>query len=210
MIRLQITLLSFFSLLSSLYVMEACASKNTSDEIAVLFVGNSLTYANDLPKSVAAVAKEKGVTIKTKMIAFPNYALIDHWNDGKIQEEISKNSYDFVVVQQGPSSQAYGREVLLNYGEKLQEICQKNNTSLCFFMVWPSLTYYHTFEGVIKNYSDAAATNNAILLPVGEVWKAYFDATNNYDYYASDGFHPSEKGSQIAAQVIVEYLLKSR
>ena len=75
-------------------------------------------------------------------------------------------------------------------------------------MVWPSLTYYHNFAGVIQNHRDAAQINNAILCPVGEVWKSHFDTTNNFDYYGSDGFHPSPKGSQVAADVIVEYLFR--
>ena len=73
-------------------------------------------------------------------------------------------------------------------------------------MVWPSLKYYHTFDGVIKNYTDAAAINNTILIPVGKVWKDYFDKSNNFQYYGPDGFHPSITGSEISAKVIVETL----
>ena len=51
-------------------------------------------------------------------------------------------------------------------------------------MVWPSLNYYQTFAGVIKNYTDAASINNSILLPVGEVWKDYFEAMFSYPLYA--------------------------
>lgn len=75
-------------------------------------------------------------------------------------------------------------------------------------MVWPSLAYYHTFDGVIKNYTDAALFNNSILLPVGLVWKKYIEATNSHEYYSSDRFHPSIKGSQVAAQIIFEHLFK--
>ena len=75
-------------------------------------------------------------------------------------------------------------------------------------MVWPSLNYYHTFDDVIKNHKDAAAINNSILLPVGRIWRDYIDSTNNKEYYGPDGFHPSLKGSHIAAKVIVEYLFQ--
>ena len=36
-------------------------------------------------------------------------AIMDHWNDGEVQKEIIRNQYDFVIVQQGPSSQQNGR-----------------------------------------------------------------------------------------------------
>ena len=142
-----------------------------STNINILFIGNSLTYSNDLPSLVKKEAASNGITISTKMIAYGNYAIIDHWHDGKVQEEIGTKKYDFVVIQQGPSSQAYGREVLLEYGAKFKSLCEENQTQLAFFMVWPSRTYYHTFNGVIKNYTDAATLTNSILCPVGSVWK---------------------------------------
>jgi|SRR5690606_6402602 len=114
-----------------------------------------------------------------------------------------------LIVQQGPSSQMDGKASLIEEGKKLSDLCNKNTTKLCFFMVWPSLSNYHTFEGVIRNYKEAATINKAILFPVGEIWKSYIDSTNNYDYYSSDGFHPSPKGSEVAADVIVQYLLKN-
>lgn len=73
-------------------------------------------------------------------------------------------------------------------------------------MVWPSLDHYRTFEGVIDNYREAAEVNEAILLPVGEVWKAYLEDSGDLDLYGPDGFHPSLKGSKMAAEVIVDRL----
>ena len=67
------------------------------------------------------------------------------------------------------------------------------------------IIYYFSGTGNAKN---AASINNSILLPVGEVWKDYFDRTDDFQYFSSDGFHPSLEGSQIAAKVIVEYLMK--
>ncbi len=188
--------------------------EDTTDEFPdtdfnILFVGNSLTYSNDLPKLVKERAQIRGFDIGTKMLAYPNYAILDHWSDGKVQEEIASKQYDFVVIQQGPSSQAFGRQVLIEYGEKYGNLCGENGAELCYFMVWPSRTYYHTFDDVILNHQDAAEINNAILCPVGEVWKEHFDTTNNFDYYGPDSFHPSLKGSQVAANVIVESLFPS-
>jgi len=175
-------------------------------EIAILFIGNSLTYTNNLPELVKKEAKKNGFNITTNMVAFPNYAIIDHWDDGKIQKLIITKKYDFVIIQQGPSSQQEGRKILIEYGTKLYKLSKENNAKLSYFMVWPSLKYYHTFDGVIKNYTDAAAINNAILIPVGKVWKDYFDKSNNFQYYGPDGFHPSITGSEISAKVIVETL----
>ncbi|WKK66256.1 SGNH/GDSL hydrolase family protein [Lutimonas zeaxanthinifaciens] len=169
---------------------------------SVLFIGNSLTYTNNLPRLLEKKASQNNIKIKTQMIAYPNYALVDHLSQGDIQSEIIKNKYDFVVVQQGPSSQQEGKKLLLEATEKIAQLCKENGSKLCVFMVWPSLSYYQTFDGVIENYRSASKLNNAILCPVGETWKKHIDENRSYEYYGPDGFHPSKKGSQQAAGII--------
>jgi len=172
----------------------------------ILFVGNSLTYFNDLPKLVARAGMNRGIEIRTEMIAKPNYALEDHWNEGYMQLMIARNKYDFVVVQQGPSSQADGRIMLLDYGARIKNICIPQNTQLAFFMVWPAFSNLHTFDGVINNYTAAAAATNSLLCPVGKLWKEHFLSTGDYSYYGPDMFHPSQAGSEHAAMIIFETL----
>lgn len=208
-IMIKLTTFLFAVLLSSTSTFsQAKYQINKNDTLSILFVGNSLTYENDLPQLVKENARKKGYQVNIGMIALPNYAIVDHWKDGEVQELITSKKYDFVIIQQGPSSQNDGRQMLIENGKDYAHLCETNDIRLCYFMVWPSIKYYHTFNGVIKNYKDAAAINNAILLPVGEVWKEYIDRTNSYDYYGSDGFHPSLKGSQKAAEIIVEYLFR--
>ena len=204
--RLFFLFFFFISTYSGLYSQHNIHS-NSKTALNILFVGNSLTYTNNLPQLVKKYASLKEIDIHTEMIAFPNYAIEDHWNDGKVQQLISSKTYDFVVIQQGPSSQSDGRKMLIEYGKKYNSLCNLNDAKLCYFMVWPSLSYYSTFDGVIRNHKEAAAINNSILLPVGELWKAYIDESKDFGYYGEDGFHPSVKGSQFAAKVIVEHLL---
>lgn len=174
----------------------------------LLFIGNSLTYINNLPDLVKTEAQKKGLALSFQMIAKPNYAIVDHWSDGNVQKEINTGNYDFVIIQQGPSSQADGYDMLVNDGKKYAEICKTNNTKLAYFMVWPAIYNYHTFDGVIQNYATGARANSAILCPVGRVWKNHFDRTGDFSYYGPDEFHPSLLGSQVAAEIIVQSLFR--
>mgnify|MGYP002332610010 CR=1 FL=1 len=181
---------------------EASAQNNTS----ILFIGNSLTYTNNLPKLVEKEARKKGFKIKTTTIAKPNYAIVDHLNEGFVQKELKSKNYDYIIIQQGPSSQPEGRKLLIESGKEINKLIKGSKTKLVYFMVWPSMTYYQTFDGVIKNHTDAAKINSAILCPVGKVWKQRFDSTKNFDYYGPDGFHPSLKGSKKTAEIITNTL----
>jgi hypothetical protein len=127
----------------------------------VLFVGNSLTYTNDLPKLVRSYAATKGLTIKTTMLAKANFAIVDHLATSRLKKLIKSKKFDYVVIQQGPSSQQNGFDMLLNGGASFAQLCNDNNAQLAYFMVWPSIKYYHTFQGVISNYTSAAISNKA-------------------------------------------------
>lgn len=176
------------------------------DKARILFVGNSLTYTNNLPQLVKNVAAKYNLRIHVEMLAYPNYALEDHWNDSQLQDLIATGNFDYVVVQQGPSSQADGKAMLLDYGERIKALCTQNKTQLAFYMVWPARVNYYMFDGVIANYSLAASKTNSILCPVGQAWRSHFDSTQDFSYYGSDGFHPSIAGSKRAAEVIFESL----
>ncbi len=187
--------------------LTACDSKRPDDtSIRILFVGNSLTYTNDIPALVAKQGSADGKDVIHETLAFPNYALEDHWNDGKMQTLICEGDFDFVVVQQGPSSQSDGRVMLLDFGQRIKDICVSRGTELAFYMVWPAKGNYHTFDGVITNYTDAANQTNSILIPVGAAFKAYGDQ-GEFLFYSSDFFHPSLEGSRIAAGLIYSTLI---
>ena len=177
-------------------------------DYSLLFVGNSLTYTNNLPLLVKRLAEDRGLNIETRSLAYPNYAIVDHWADGQVQSLIKSKKYDFVIIQQGPSSQQEGHRMLVDSGADYAALCKENDAELAYYMVWPPISVFHRFDRVIANYTDAARKNNAILCPVGRVWKDYIDQTQDYSYYGFDDFHPSLKGSQVAAEVIINSLIR--
>lgn len=198
----------FISIAAMMLSVNANAQPNLKDSTKILFIGNSLTYVNNLPELVVKAGKEKNIPISTKMVAYANYALEDHWNDGEIQNLVASGQFDFVVVQQGPSSQEEGRSMLMEYGAKIKSLCDQHHAKLVFFMIWPARSNFHMFDGVIKNYTEAAASTSSILCPVGQIWKKHFSDTGDYSYYGPDQFHPSLAGSESAAGIIVETLFK--
>src|SRR4051794_30152618 len=79
--------------------------------IHVLFVGNSLTYVNDLPATVAAIGASANDTIRVAMSAGPDLALIDHINGGSdAVSRIRGSRWDYVVLQQGPTTTGMCRD----------------------------------------------------------------------------------------------------
>ncbi|MCI0487824.1 MAG: SGNH/GDSL hydrolase family protein [Blastocatellia bacterium] len=178
-----------------------------ADELRVLFIGNSLTYANDLPaivEALASAAKQKRFVHKS--IAFPNFALEDHWNKGDALKAIRKGGWDIVVMQQGPSASREGRSLLLKDTRRFAEEIRLKGARPALYMVWPSAARLLDFNGVSESYRQAAKEVDGLLLPVGEAWLSAWRLDPELKLYSSDGFHPSEAGSYLAALVIYEQL----
>ena len=90
----------------------------------VLFIGNSLTYYNDLPLIVEALADSvpglaPAQRLSTAMAAYPDFALFDHWADGNAVRAIdNKTTWDVVVLQQGSSALEESRVLLRDWTKR--------------------------------------------------------------------------------------------
>lgn len=177
-------------------------------KINVLFLGNSLTYSNDLPELMKQVAASDSVEMSYRSICFPNYALIDHWNDGNAQQEIKSGKYNFVIVQQGPSSQEEGRTYLIDWGLKFDSLCDKHRAKIVSYMVWPSKDRSVDFEGVYESYKLLADTTKGVFSPAGKAWQLVWEENPEFKLYSADNFHPNYRGSLLAAMVIYGSIMR--
>lgn len=175
---------------------------NSQKKIKVLFLGNSLTYYNNLPELVKLIAACDSVEMTYRSISFPNYALVDHWDEGNARKEIESGTYNFVVVQQGPSSQTEGRTYLLDYGLKFDALCDQHNATLVSYMVWPAKARSTDFQGVRESYKLLADSAKGIFCPAGDAWLKVWENYPEFKLYDEDNFHPHYRGSLLAAMVI--------
>ncbi len=181
--------------------------QKSSDELRVLFIGNSLTYTNDLPAMVAALAEAtKQKRFIYQSIALPDFSLQDHWNQGEARKAIAKQKWDFVVLQQGPSALPESRALLLEYARRFAADIRSMGAKPALYMVWPSVARFNDFDRVSESYRLAADEVNGALFPVGEAWRAAWRRDANLKLYSPDGLHPSPAGSYLAALVIYEQL----
>lgn len=172
----------------------------------VLFVGNSLTYANDLPRTIADMARSVGDTaLVYRTVAKANYALEDHWYDG-IASRIASEDWQVVVMQQGPSSTLANRFHLETWTRKLDSAVTANGARSALYMVWPSQQNLWTYDGVLDSYRNAATVVGGIFIPAGEAWRTAWAIDPDLAFYGDDLFHPSRMGTYMAALVHFEML----
>lgn len=94
-------LLLLIILLSS-PAFSAEAGIDTSRELRVLFIGNSLTYVNNLPAMVRALAAAQPapVQVETTTFVIPGGTLDEHWRSGHAARALRDMAWDAVVLQE--------------------------------------------------------------------------------------------------------------
>jgi hypothetical protein len=192
---------------ATLLALLQAASAPPPPAVRVLFVGNSLTYANDLPAMVSSLAAGSGHRLEYELVAFPDFSLEDHWQQGEARRAIARGSWDFVVLQQGPSALLESRALLVTFAKRFDEEVRKAGARTAMYMVWPSAARRGDFAGVQQSYAAAAKAVGGTLLPAGAAWLAAWGQNSRLELYGPDRFHPSVSGSHLAALVIHERLL---
>lgn len=172
------------------------AALSAAAETRVLFVGNSLTYTNDLPGMVERLGRLDGRRIETRMLALPNYSLGDHLDAGGVQK-LARQRWDVVVLQQGPSSLEASRRDLIRDSKRIAELFK--DTRVAMLMVWPSRQYAASWDRVVESYTLAAEAVNGVVIPAGVAVRAAAPLR----VLGEDGFHPSVAGTYLA--VLVTY-----
>jgi len=174
----------------------------------ILFVGNSLTYVNDLPGMLQALADSAGGDqLAVETVAGPDFALVDHWKEGTAVHEIAEGGWELVVLQQGPSSVAVNRDSLRLFTGRFATEIAKVNARPALYSVWPTLARQQDFPRAIESYTLAAADVNAVLLPVASAWLAAWERKPTLELYGPDGFHPTLTGTYLAALVMYAKIL---
>ena len=172
----------------------------------VLFIGNSLTYVHDLPRTVEQLAELTGDTIRAAMLAKPDYALLDHLADGLVQEILERERWDVVVMQQGSSALAEGRSWLYQGVDRLAPLIRAAGGRPALYEVWPTINRTFDVPGVRTSYLTAAHRVDGLFFPAGTAWQEAFKRDGSLALYDADGLHPSRVGTFLAALVIVEQL----
>ena len=132
--------LSLTAILFAVAGLSAISADRDNNAVRILFIGNSLTSANDLPAMVAAIAGSRGVKVITDAHVPGGARLRNHASNKKVLRKLRKRSWDFVVLQEQSQSPGFGARQLSTdvfpHAIRLVEESKKANpdTSVIFYM----------------------------------------------------------------------------
>ncbi|HUR95185.1 MAG TPA: hypothetical protein VMY76_11410, partial [Gemmatimonadales bacterium] len=174
---------------------------------SLLFIGNSLTYTNDLPAMVARVAEAAHDSVRVTMVAGPNLALIDH-TDGASDAiaQIDRGGWTFVVLQQGPTPAGICRDTMVIAAMRLAPRIAAAGARAVLLAPWARRAYPRSVEWAAESAELAARSVGGVVAPVGSGWTVALKADPSLPLYGSDGYHPSPAGTLLAALTLYDRL----
>jgi hypothetical protein len=188
----------------------ACSSVTAPDGVSgrsILFIGNSLTYVNDLPAMVAKVAEAADNSIQVAMVAGPNLAVIDHVNGATdAVAEIRRGGWSFVVLQQGPTPAGVCRDTLVIAAMRLAPHITRAEARAALFLPWARRQYPQSLESAGQSAGLAALAVGGVVVPIGIAWRDALRADAAAPLYGPDGYHPAPAGTLLAALTLYDRL----
>ncbi|MDQ3171982.1 MAG: hypothetical protein M3Q55_17770 [Acidobacteriota bacterium] len=173
--------------------------------LRVLFIGNSLTYVNDLPSMVETAAGGHA-RVECESIAYPDFGLEEHWRHGEALRAIRRGGWTHVVLQQGPSSLPESRRVLVQYARRFAPEIRRTGASVVLYGVWPGADRLAVLDAVTASYVEAAKEVGGTVVAVGDGWKAAWAIEPSLPLYGLDRFHPSPLGTYLGALMFAEQI----
>lgn len=171
--------------------------------IRILFIGNSHTYFNDMPATVAAMAEESGYDCQVTMIAHGGWFLEQHVKEPDVRFNILYGHYDYVVLQE--HSHPFGpEEVFFTAVRKLDAWIKEAGSRTVIYMTWAKKDEPYNQPQMTAAHEKIAQEIGAVLAPVGSGWWTYAKSRPEAEMYYEDGAHASGEGSCFAAKCIWE------
>ena len=165
--------------------------------VRVLFIGNSYTYANDLPGIVAQLLAPRGIRLEHESVTPGGAALEKQWQDGKAVGAIQKGKWDFVVLQEQSVRPFRDREAMFRAARSLHAEIAKAGAKTLLYETWAAKAAPDEQAKLTDAYETLARELGATVVPAGEAWKRAI--SDGLELHGPDGRHPSRLGSYLAA-----------
>lgn len=184
---------------------------------AVLIVGNSRVYANDMPFMIRDIADAAGDPVRWDITALakPGATFETHWNDPDVHALLARR-WDLVILQAESAAQYEPdrNERFHRFGQRLVQEARKAGSPVALVVGWVyGEKFFEGYPGsrerndgkIQKEHRRFAEDNNVELINVGRIWRGVESLRPALALTVDDN-HPSLAGSYLEALAIHRYL----
>jgi hypothetical protein len=216
----------FLLLFLFLFVLSGCSSVNCDGAkgprtcLRILFVGNSYTYVNDLPKTFAELSNSGNHQVEVGMSATGGWSLADHMKSSEFSNALQSSKWDYVIVQeqsQIPSMEQSRKVSMYPAARTMIGEIRETGAKPVFFETWAHQNGWPengmpNFESmqyqIDQGYLLIAQELNVPIAPVGDAWFSAIKQNPQLKLWQEDGSHPSEQGTYLAACIFYAFIFQ--
>ena len=177
----------------------------TAPPTRLLFIGNSYTSRNQLPRLLSdlAAAAEHPTRVEFDLIFAGGASLKRHWNAGIAQDRLARQPWNYVVLQEQSTLPVknpgrYHENVRLFAPE-----IARQGAKTALYLTWSRQKAPETQDRITRAVEEIAAEIGAVVVPVGPAWHAAMARHIDIALYTEDGSHPTAAGSYLAACIFL-------
>lgn len=204
--------------------------EQAQDSIRVLFIGNSFTYYNKMPRMFRRIAEENRLPVAVASITKGGERLKGHLQNQRLLDTLRRGGWDYVVIQEQSTDPAMSTEFVAEkvypYAHRLDSVVKAGSPGArtIYYMTWghkdgfrektPEYPTINTYDGMqrrlVTSYIEMAYQNGGLCAPVGLAWQSVRSERPDINLYAKDNYHPSKEGSYLAANTIFATIFSGR
>jgi hypothetical protein len=185
----------------------------TPTMMRVLFIGNSLTFYNDLPGMFANLAQSGGHVVEVDESSAGGGTWAGHTKSAITLNKIKYGKWGLIVLQEQsdyPAVAAQRQELVYPAVRLLNNRVRESGATPVLFMTWgrreglPEAgfkTYAEMQAQVEAGYMEIANELKLMVVPVGIAWQNAIAQKPQLELWQSDGIHPTREGTYLSACV---------
>lgn len=183
----------------------------------VLFIGNSFTYFNDMPKTVDAMLRATHPDAVIESVTKGGYFLSRHLDDddalcGLAKAKLSEK-WDYVILQEQSFCPIGDNERFMKGVLGLSELIRPTDAKILMYSTWAyrngseklektGLSYEDMKDKLLAAYTDAAMAVGGDVVDVGNLFYGIMKDHPECDLLKdTDNYHPSPLGSLAIASL---------
>ena len=213
------------------FTIISCKSRQnqSSEQLNVLFIGNSLTYFYDMPQTLQKMLDETNPNIKIDQMTNPGQSLSGHLSDivtsrtengisvrkkedGEITEteiKLKEKKWDIIILQTGTVSVLIpeNREIkVIKAVSDIKDLADKTNCEFILFNTWPSKKEFPKQYCYPARMIDKSIEKDKCCSPMIENLEQEIKLINeSYDLVAEkNGIKKSDNGTKFY-EILTEY-----
>lgn len=181
----------------------------------ILFIGNSYTYYNDMPKIFESLARDNGKSVAVFSVTKGGRKLVAYENNEdpitvELDSQIKANHFDFCFIQEQSILPATDPDTFLKGVEIVVQKLKGHAEKLVMYQTWGRKEGSETLEKhrwstkamtelLAESYQMVANRYNALISPVGYSFLKITEQNPEINLHNPDLSHPSYEGSCLSA-----------